>query len=105
MKWRLCVIVLIGCLGADRSACQLSASDQPPDLTDQALPDVNRPADPRDQPNEMGARIAAGLIETDNVERTATDPMSDTIEEVSADVAIHEQTRGSTRTCSPIFST
>ncbi len=33
------------------------------------------------------------MIESDNVERTATDPMSDTIEEVSADVAIHEQTR------------
>jgi len=91
MKWRLCVIVLIGCLEPiDLHASELS--DQPPDLSDQAL-DVNRPSNPLDKPNEWSARIGAGLIETDNVERTATDPMSDTIEEVSADVALHEQTR------------
>jgi hypothetical protein len=93
MKWHLCVIVLIGSLGPiDLQAAE--AGDQAPDLNDQVpLPDLNRPADLRNQPNEIGGRIAAGVIETDNVERTATDPMSDTIGEVSADVAIHEQTR------------
>jgi hypothetical protein len=93
MMWRLCVIVLIGSLGPIELYAA-DAGDQAPDLTEQVpLPDLNRPADLRNQPNEMGARIAAGVIETDNVERTATDTMSDTIEEVSADVAIHEQTR------------
>jgi hypothetical protein len=93
MKWRLCVIVLIGALGPiDLHAAD--AGDQVPDLNELVpLPDLNRPADLRDQPNEIGGRIAAGVIETDNVERTATDTMSDTIEEVSADVAMHEQTR------------
>jgi hypothetical protein len=91
MKRRVCVIVLIGCLGPiDLYASELS--DQTPELNDQA-PDLNRPPDLHNQPNEWSGRIAAGLIETDNVERTATDPMSDTIEEVSADVALHEQTR------------
>jgi len=93
MKRRLCVIVLIGSLGpVDLHAAD--PSDQGPALNDQAaLPDLNRPSDFRYQPNEMSGRIAAGVIETDNIERTATDAMSDTIEEVSADVAIHEQTR------------
>jgi hypothetical protein len=93
MMWRLCVVVLIGGLGPV-NLYAADAGDQAPDLTEQVpLPDLNRPADLHNQPNEMGARIAAGVIETDNVERTATDTMSDTIEEVSADVAIHEQTR------------
>jgi len=93
MKWRLFVIVLIGSLGPfDLHAAD--ANDQAADLNDQApLPDLNRLTDLRNQPNEWSGRIAAGLIETDNVERTAIDPMSDTIEEVSADVALHEQTR------------
>jgi hypothetical protein len=93
MKWRFCVIVLIGGLGPI-GVHAAEAGDQAPDLSQQVpLPDLNRPADLRDQPNEIGGRIGAGVIETDNVERTATDTMSDTIEEVSADVAIHEQTR------------
>jgi hypothetical protein len=93
MKWRLCVVVLIGCLGP-LNLQAAEATDQTPDLSDQVpLSDLNRPLDLRNQPNEIGGRIAAGVIETDNVERTSVDPMSDTIGEVEADVAIHEQTR------------
>lgn len=93
MKWRIRVIVLLGCLGP-LNLPAAEESDQTPDLADQVpLPDLNRPADLRNQPNEIGGRVSAGVIETDNVQRTATDPMSDTIGEVEADVAIHEQTR------------
>src|ERR1700722_6933882 len=93
MKWRLRVIVLIGCLGP-LNLQAAEESDQAPDLAEQVpLPDLNRPIDLRNQPNEIGGRIAAGVIETDNVQRTAIDTMSDTIEELEADVAVHEQTR------------
>jgi len=55
MKWRLCVIVLIGGLGPiDLHAAE--ASDQAPDLNDQVpLPDLNRPADLRNQPMKLAA--------------------------------------------------
>lgn len=91
MKRRLCVIVLIGCF----EPIHLNASElsnEAPDLLDQAT-DINRPGDLRSQPNDLSGRIAAGVIESDNIQRTATDRMSDTIEEVSADIAFHEQTR------------
>lgn len=39
------------------------------------------------------ARLGVGLIETDNVQRTATDAMSDTIGDLSADLNLHQQTR------------
>jgi hypothetical protein len=42
---------------------------------------------------DMSGRIAAGLIETDNIQRTPTDLSSDTIEEVAADFTLHKQTR------------
>jgi hypothetical protein len=42
---------------------------------------------------DLSGRIGAGLIETDNVERFATGAMSATIEEVTSDLALHEQTR------------
>jgi Putative beta-barrel porin 2 len=104
MKWHLCVLVLIGCLGViDLHASELSdqaqENSQAADLNSQntnldfQAPDLNRRADLRNQPNQWSGRLAAGVIETDNVERTTTDRMSDTIEEITADVALHEQTR------------
>jgi hypothetical protein len=100
MKWRLRVVVLSVCLGSiGLHAAELinqpaEPNNQPADLNEQVpLQDLNRPADLTDQPNEIGARIAAGVIETDNVTRTATATMSDTIEALSGDVAMHEQTR------------
>jgi Putative beta-barrel porin 2 len=42
---------------------------------------------------DLSGQIATGLIETDNVQRTATNTMSDTIGEVLADFTLHEQTR------------
>ena len=42
---------------------------------------------------DMYGRIGAGLIETDNIQRTATDFSSNTIEEVAADFTLHNVTR------------
>jgi hypothetical protein len=114
MKRRICILVLIGSL-APFGAGASEASDQAaPDISDQvpqqpateapglgagdlgqAPPavDINHPADLLNQPNFMTGRLAAGVIETDNVLRTETDRIHDTIGEVTADVAAHEQTR------------
>src|ERR1700733_1086726 len=43
--------------------------------------------------NDWSGRLGVGVIETDNVERTATDAMSDAIGDLSADLDLHEQTR------------
>lgn len=107
MKYGICILVLSGCL-APMGAPASESSDQTPDLSNQVSAQsttsaeeleqpspvgLNRPADLLNRPNQWSGLIAAGVIETDNIERTATDAMSDTIEEVSADVALHEQTR------------
>ena len=106
MKHRICILVLIGCLAPGVRAGE--PPDQPPDLSNQVPPqnstsadeleqapqtDLNRPTDLRNQPNQLSGRIAAGVIETDNIERTPTDRISDTIGELSADIAAHEQSR------------
>jgi hypothetical protein len=42
---------------------------------------------------DLSGQIAAGLIETDNVNRTTIGAVSDTIDELTSDLALHEQTR------------
>ena len=107
MRGRICILVLIGCL-APFGVRASDASDQTPDLSDQGSPPsttaageleqapplpANRPIDLRNQPNQLSGRIGAGVIETDNIERTPSDRISDTIGELTADVVAHEQTR------------
>ena len=114
MKRRICILVLIGSL-APFGAGASEASDQAgPDISDQvpqqsatgapgpaagdleqAPPavDINHPTDLLNQPNLLSGRIAAGVIETDNVLRTENDRVSDTIGELTADIAAHQQTR------------
>jgi hypothetical protein len=108
------LLVLIGCLTpfglrATEQSDQTSEpnsqtageNNQAPEATGtfadelaQAPPvDVNRPADLHNQPNGWLGEIAAGALWSDNVERSATDHMSDTIEEAVADVAFHERSR------------
>ena len=104
MKWRAACLLLAGCMGA----AELCAAD----LNGQSAAgqDEQSTAGPSGQPTSalnaqfaaglnahippgLNGEFAAGLIETDNVQRTATNPMSDTISDLLADFTLHEQTR------------